>query len=179
MEFFIYLIIFLIFSPVISLILGGGGLIIMFLFRILLSKGFSIIVLLILIGFIPGIFIWDKMNPKKVAVLANNAIRIYPTRECRSKTLFEYKNSDFEYLDGFGSDSSEIIIRDHFENLYYKNCTPQKSAYCSFKYYGDPISDKPSYMIDVEFNPESYYATCYNKHPEFKDIKVPLMERWN
>ena len=119
MEFFIYLIIFLIFSPVISLILGGGGLIIMFLFRILLSKGFSIIVLLILIGFIPGIFIWDQMNPKKVAVLANNAIRIYPTRECRSKTLFEYKNSDFEYLDGYGSDSSEIIIRDHFENLYY------------------------------------------------------------
>ena len=176
MEFFIYLIIFL---PIIFLILGLGRGIIELFFRILFSKGFGIIFLVILIGLIPGIFIWDKMNPKKVAVLANNAIRIYPTRECRSKTLFEYKNSDFEDLDGYGTDSSEIIIRDHFENLYYKNCAPQKSAYCSFKYYGDPISYEPSYMIDVEFNPESYYATCYNKNPEFKDIKVPLMERWN
>ncbi|KQQ76122.1 hypothetical protein [Acinetobacter sp. Leaf130] len=179
MESFINLIIFLISLPLIILLLGLAGGILQLIFSILLSKVFRIIFILLLIGFIPGIFIWDQMYPKMVAVIANDAIRIYPTRECRSKTLYEFNNSDFEQIDGYGGDSSEVIERSLFESLYYKNCTSQKSSYCSFEYYRNPISYEPSYMIDVEFNPKAYYATCYNKHPEFKEIKVPLIERLN
>ena len=179
MEFFIYLIIFLILLPFIIILIGFFSGFIRLIYITLRSKAFPRIFILVLIAAIPSIFIWDRLSPVLVPVIVNNAIKIYPTEQCRRKTLFEYKKSDFEYLDGYGSDSTEIIVRDYFEQLYYKNCAPQKSAYCSFKYYGDPINMSLPYVKDVEFNPKLYYATCYNKKPEFKDVKVPLIKRWN
>lgn len=140
------------------------------------SKLISLIISIIaFLSFFLLIVYYDLKNPEMVTIPVLEEIQVYPKKNCRKK--INLTENYLEKLDGYGSDSTEAIVRDDFEQQYYKHCVPLPNTHCEFTYYGDPISTEPSYAKDVEFNPQSFYAFCIQPRKINKLVKVPLIRR--